>query len=71
MNRLLLLFTLGLSLPVLAQHDDHPLAVGFIYGADDKVNLGSLLQCLDEATSQLLSELAVVPAPVERLPTAA
>jgi len=60
---------LAMLLP--GQPDDHPLAVGFIYGADDKVNLGSLLQCLDEATSQLLSELTVVPAPVERLPNAA
>lgn len=60
---------LAMLLPV--QPDDRPLAVGLVHGTDDKVNLGSLLQCLDEATSQLMSELVVQPARVERLPTAA
>jgi DNA-binding IclR family transcriptional regulator len=53
------------------QPEDQPLAVGFVYGADDTMNAGSLLQCLDEATSQLISELAVEPASVERLSNAA
>jgi hypothetical protein len=53
------------------QPSEHPLAVGFVYGAEDKVNLGSLLQCLEEAMSQLIVELTVEPASVERLPNAA
>jgi DNA-binding IclR family transcriptional regulator len=53
------------------QPGDHPLAVGFVYGAEDKMNTGSLLQCLEEATSQLLSELIAEPASIERLPNAA
>jgi len=61
----------ALAMLLPCQPEEHPLAVGFVYGADDKVNLGSLLQCLDEATSQLLSELTVKPASVERLPNAA
>lgn len=53
------------------QTGDQPLAVGFVYGADERMNVGSLLQCLEEATSQLISELTIAPASVERLPTAA
>lgn len=53
------------------QPSEHQLAVGFVYGAEDKVNLGSLLQCLEEAVSQLLAELTVESASVERLPNAA
>lgn len=60
-----------LAMLVPGQPDAHPLAVGFVYGPEDKVNSGSLLQCLDEATSQLLTELTVSPDNVKRLPAAA
>jgi DNA-binding IclR family transcriptional regulator len=53
------------------QPEDQPLAVGFVYGAEDAVNAGSLLQCLDEATSQLICELAIEPVSIGRLSNAA
>lgn len=49
--------------------DDHSLAVGFVYGAEDNVNGESLLQCLSEAVGQLRA--GAVAASVERLPNAA
>lgn len=60
---------LAMLLP--GQPEDQPLAVGFVYGAEDKVNAGSLLQCLDEAISHLVSEQVSEPVSFDRLPTAA
>ncbi len=60
---------LAMLLP--GQPADHPLAVGFVYGVEDKVNVPGLLECLREATDQLLGELSVDSTSVQRLPTAA
>lgn len=53
------------------QADHQPLAVGFVYGEEDKVNAEGLRQCLDEAIAQCLGEPETAPARVERLPNAA
>ncbi len=48
-----------------------PIAVGFVHGADDQVNSGSLLACLDEAIRQCLGGQLTGAASVERLASAA
>ncbi|MCB2059950.1 MAG: helix-turn-helix domain-containing protein [Novosphingobium sp.] len=60
---------LGVLLP--DQQRDRPLAVGFVYGAEEKVNVAGLLQCLEEAMHQCLDETGATTAEVERLPNAA
>lgn len=60
---------LATVLPCLAE--DHPLAVGFVYGRDENVNLASLRLCLDEATRQIVGEGAATAGSIERLQTAA
>lgn len=52
------------------QAERHPLAVGFVYGNEDRINPQSLRQCLDEAIVQCLGP-GQTQTPVEQLPTAA
>lgn len=52
------------------QAERHPLAVGFVYGNEDRINPQSLRQCLDEAIVQCLGP-SQTQTPVEQLPTAA
>ena len=49
------------------QDTRHPLAIGIVYGDEDRVNQDSLLRCLDEA----IESLATSDGRVEKLPTAA
>ena len=48
------------------QDESHPLAIGIVYGEDDRVSRESLVRCLDDAIEGLVS-----PTTVEKLPTAA
>ena len=51
---------------------DHPLAIGFVYGADSQIKPESLLVCLNEAIEHcLVATVEFEPAKVEKLPTAA
>jgi DNA-binding IclR family transcriptional regulator len=52
------------------QHELHPLALGIVFGEEDRVNRDSLLRCLDEAIAQCLGEASGATT-VEQLPTAA
>jgi DNA-binding IclR family transcriptional regulator len=52
------------------QHQAHPLAVGLVYGEEDRVNRESLRRCLDEAIAQCLGPTEAGTT-VEQLPTAA
>lgn len=66
----------GSSAKVLAallpgEATEQPLAVGFVYGAEDQVNPESLLTCLNEAIRQTLGQEEPAPASVEMLPNAA
>lgn len=49
------------------QDDQHPLAIGIVYGEEDRVSRESLMRCLDEA----IESLASGDRTVEKLPTAA
>jgi DNA-binding IclR family transcriptional regulator len=53
--------------------DGHPLAIGLVYGVEDKVSVESLQLCLTEAIRQVVVEAAsgAIPSNVERLPNAA
>ena len=53
------------------QLDDRPLAAGFVYGSEEKVNVDGLMQCLNEAMRQCLEDAGASAAEVERLPNAA
>jgi DNA-binding IclR family transcriptional regulator len=53
------------------QHMEFPIAVGFVYGREDKVNAEGLLQCLGEAITKVLSDVEPGNSSVERLPNAA
>jgi hypothetical protein len=48
------------------QDESHPLAIGIVYGEEDRVSRESLLRCLDDAIEGLASL-----SKVEKLPTAA
>lgn len=66
----------GVKADVLAallpdQPEDHQLAVGFVFAADDKVNTVALRQCLEEAVGQLRGDLTSEPASLRLLPNAA
>jgi DNA-binding IclR family transcriptional regulator len=50
---------------------EHPLAVGLVYGAEDRVNPDTLLDCINEAIRQTLSRDEAPPASVKPLLTAA
>lgn len=50
---------------------EHPLAVGLIYGPEDRVNPDSLLDCISEAIRQILAKDDAGPASVKPLLTAA
>lgn len=52
------------------QDETHPLAIGIVYGEEDRVSRDSLLRCLDEAIVQTLGQPAS-DTKVEQLPTAA
>ena len=52
------------------QDEQHPLAIGIVYGDEDRVNRDSLLRCLDEAIAQGLAQPAA-GTHVEQLPNAA
>jgi DNA-binding IclR family transcriptional regulator len=54
-----------------AEATEHAMAVGFVYGGEDRVNPESLRECLDEAVRQLLASEETQPARVEIFPTAA
>lgn len=49
----------------------HPLAVGFVYGDEDRVNSESLLECLHEAICQSLGQEEPAAASLKVLPNAA
>jgi DNA-binding IclR family transcriptional regulator len=56
---------------LLPGHDElHPLAVGLVYGEEDRVNRDSLLRCLNDAAAQCLGPVTGETR-VEQLPTAA
>lgn len=46
---------------------DQPLAVGFVFGADEDINLQSLQACLGEGIRQVLGQDETAPASVEML----
>jgi DNA-binding IclR family transcriptional regulator len=48
----------------------HPMAVGLVYGDEDRVNRDSLRRCLDDGIAQCLEQVAAEPT-LELLPTAA
>jgi DNA-binding IclR family transcriptional regulator len=50
---------------------EHPLAVGLVYGAEDRVNPDTLLDCINEAIRQTLAKDDAPPASVKPLLTAA
>lgn len=50
---------------------EHPMAVGFVYGGEDRVNPESLHECLQEAVRQMLACDEAEPARVESFPNAA
>ncbi len=50
---------------------DHPLAVGLVYGAEDRVNPESLLECIREAIRQDLRQEEPAPANIKLLTSAA
>lgn len=50
---------------------EHAMAVGFVYGGEDRVNPESLRQCLDETVRQLLAGEEAEPAKLEIFSTAA
>jgi DNA-binding IclR family transcriptional regulator len=52
------------------QDEAHPLAIGIVYGDEDRVSRDSLLRCLDDAIAQALGQ-PVSDSIVEKLPTAA
>lgn len=52
------------------QGEAHPLAIGIVYGDEDRVSRDSLLRCLDDAIAQALGQ-PVSGSTVELLPTAA
>ena len=61
--------TFAVLLP--AEASEFPLCVGFVYGAEDRVNPESLRECLLEAVRQALGQEDTMPSTVEQLPTAA
>jgi DNA-binding IclR family transcriptional regulator len=60
---------IGVLLP--GQPADHPLAIGFVYGAESQVNPESLLECINEAIDHCLGQGDAIPASIEKFPTAA
>lgn len=50
---------------------EHPLAIGLVYGAEERVDPDSLLDCIDEAIRQILAKVDAAPASVKPLLTAA
>lgn len=54
-----------------AEASEHAMAVGFVYGGEDRVNPESLRECLNEAVRQLLAVDETPPATIEAFPTAA
>jgi len=50
---------------------EHPLAVGLIYGAEDRVNPDTLLDCINEAIRQILSKDDAAPAAIKPFLSAA
>lgn len=57
---------------LLPGHDElHPMAVGLVYGEEDRVNRESLLRCLDEAIAQCLMPGEARTAKVEQFSNAA
>ncbi|MCB2076327.1 MAG: helix-turn-helix domain-containing protein [Novosphingobium sp.] len=61
-----------LALLIPGQPSDHPLAVGFVHAADDKVSAENLLHCLTEAVQQCLGQEArEMSGTVQRFPNAA
>lgn len=54
-----------------AEAGDHAMAVGFVYGGEDRVNPESLRECLDEAVRQILLGEEAEPAKLELFTTAA
>jgi DNA-binding IclR family transcriptional regulator len=66
----------GSSAEVLArllpgEPESQPLAVGFVYDGQERMQASGLLQCLDEAIAQCLGQHDAESARVEKLPTAA
>ena len=53
------------------EHADHPLAIGFLYSAEDQVNSASLVACLNEALRQCQAADAAKSGSVEHLASAA
>jgi DNA-binding IclR family transcriptional regulator len=60
---------IGVLLP--GQPQDHPLAIGFVFGATGQINDAGLLACLREAIDHCLVVEEVAPAIVEKLHSAA
>lgn len=54
-----------------AEACEHAMAVGFVYGGEDRVNPESLRECLEEAVRQLMAPEDAEPGKVEAFPTAA
>ena len=54
-----------------AQSAEHPLAIGFVFDAQDRVNPENLLQCLDDAIDQYFGHHGMEAAVVRKFPTAA
>ncbi len=61
----------ALAMLLPAELTAHPLAVGFVYGSEDRVNPESLQQCLVEAIRQAMGSDDPATASIEKLPTAA
>lgn len=61
--------TVSVLLP--GQPGEHPMAVGFVYWPDSKVNPESLLGCLNEAIEHCLRQNDEAPTPVELRSSAA
>ncbi|MDR2857482.1 MAG: helix-turn-helix domain-containing protein [Novosphingobium sp.] len=53
------------------QDEPHPMAVGLVYGQEDRVNRESLLHCIGEAVEQCFAPGETLTATVERLSNAA
>lgn len=54
-----------------ADNLDHPLAIGFLYGAEDQVNSDNLILCLNDAIRQCLAPDMAQTGSVEHLASAA
>lgn len=61
--------TVAVILP--CEISEHPLAIGLVYGPEDRVNPDSLMDCINDAIRQIIAKDDAAPASVKPLLTAA